>query len=234
MACKSRHDKLPSGESPVRLNEWSAKLDSLEHKRRLLQKKLGDGPVWPPESYFVLATCLSFGLEGIELSEREVLEAMNQGPMQRRFRSRKAQRIRNHLAILHGIEAALRQDSPLKISTVLRWYTMIGSGLSTTELSSQKIQRLEQAVGRINSPQFRLRPAIVDVARLHADLLADPLFPSFNGILSRLLLRYHLGRCGFAFALFDADAPLSELSDPRRLMPHLLRGLERGYDLLLG
>ena len=64
------------------------------------------------------------------------------------------------------------------------------------QLTGNANDRLAALVERMNSPELRLQAGVQQVARLHAQLLADPLVPSFNGILARLLLRYHLGRCG--------------------------------------
>jgi hypothetical protein len=69
---------------------------------------------------------------------------------------------------------------------------------------------------------LRLAAAIPEIASLHVTLLADPLVPSFNGILSRLLLRYHMGRCNLPAVVFDpamdtraasADAMAARLID---------------------
>jgi hypothetical protein len=66
------------------------------------------------------------------------------------------------------------------------------------------------------------------------ELLVDPLFPGFNGILSRLLLRYHLGRCGLPFVIFDNNfAPSAHNSEPH-LTLKLLEAVDETYQALLG
>jgi hypothetical protein len=151
-----------------------------------------------------------------------VAKALAVGSAGRAFRSRSAQRIRNHVAILRSIDQALRIGQPLRSSAVLRWYTSISSGLSTTALDAATMTRLDLAVRRINSPQLRLQPAVQEIATLHASLLADPLVPSFNGILSRLLLHFHLGRCKLSPILFDPTEDPARMADERRLLAILL------------
>jgi len=119
------------------------------------------------------------------------------------LRSRQAQRLRNHAAILHHVETDLRRAQPLTPDGVLRWYTAVSAGLSTTDIDGVAIARLTEVVRRINSPQLRVKPALIEAGQAYVRLLADPLVPSFNGILARLLLRYHLGRCGLPAIVFD-------------------------------
>jgi hypothetical protein len=134
---------------------------------------------------------------------------------------------------LHSIEGTLRNNWPLKSAAVLRWYTSISSGLSTNELGVEKMSRLEQIVRRIDSPQLRLQPSVQEIARTHVELLNDPLFPSFNGILSRLLLRYHLGRCSLPFVIFDEAIPISSLMLEQSLTLSLLASIDESFDSLL-
>jgi hypothetical protein len=142
-------------------------------------------------------------------------------------------RIRNHVAILHRIERGLHRGESLKTAAVVRWYTLIASGLSITSLDEPTMGRLDQLVRRINSPHLRLQPAVQEIARLHVQSLADPLVPGFNGILVRLLLRYHLGRCGLPPVVFhsETDGPL--LTDETTLLARLLELIDESYDLLL-
>ena len=95
------------------------------------------------------------------------------------------------------------------------------------------MDRLDHVVRRINSPQLRLQPALVDIAKLHVMLLRDPLVPSFNGILSRLLLRYHLGRIGLPPVVFDPNEDAPSLLDETMLLARLLELIEQSYDRLL-
>lgn len=237
-AINTRHSAIPRGYDSrmarPTLLDWPAWLALIERKRRLLQRRPAGEPAGLPGQYFVLATYSSFRLDGLAVSEREVVEALSRGRAQRAFRSRAAQRVRNHVAILHSIETSLRLGQALKTTAVVRWYTSISSGLSITGLGDEKLTRLTQVARRINSPQLRLQPALQEIARTHAELLSDPLFPSFNGILSRLLLRYHLGRCGLPFAIFNPDAPpASGPANDNALVLRILTALDETYDLLL-
>jgi hypothetical protein len=230
--------RTPNGQSsggrPASL-DWPAWLQLIERKRRLLTRQQSLTPISPtPIEYLVQATASNFKLDGIALTPQEVTAALERGPAGRKFRSRTAQRIRNHVAILHSIENAIRIGQPLKTSAIIRWYTSISSGLSMTSLGSERMSRLDQIARKINSPQLRLQPAIQDIIRAHRELLIDPAFPSFNGILSRLLLRYHLGRCNLPFVIFDdanvtIPASLSEVG----LTLQLLTAIDRSYEMLL-
>jgi hypothetical protein len=182
----------------------------LERKRRALDRSppgAGNGgaagllPL--PDQYYVRATWSSFRLEGIDVDEDEVREALSQTSAGHTLRSRQCQRLRNHAAILHHIETDLREGVPLSTDGVIRWYTAISAGLSTTSPSQAASGRLDDQVRRINSPQLRLSAAIPEIAGVYVSLLADPLVPSFNGILARLLLRCHLGRCNLPAVVFD-------------------------------
>jgi hypothetical protein len=210
----------------------------IERKRRLLQRTQSVGgapPVEIPDNCYALATYSSFKIEGIAITQEEVVEGLSprRAAAQRKFRSRNVQRIRNHVAILLTIEQALRLGQPLKTSAVLRWYTSISSGLSTTALGAEPMGRLEQFARRINSPQLRLQPALQEIAQTHTELIADPLFPSFNGILARLLLRYHLGRCSLPFVIFDDAISTDVFVRPQSLTLQLLVAIDQSYDLLL-
>lgn len=177
--------------------DWPALVRRLERKRRTLDgdgATNGDSPTPLPENYYARATWASFRLEGLEVSEEELSDALGPGSDRPALRSRQSLRLRNHAAILHRIEGDLAQGLTLTADGVLRWYVGISAGLSTTRLDQATEARLEEVVRRVNSPQLRLQPALQEVAATHVRLLADPLVPSFNGILARLLLRYHLGR----------------------------------------
>ena len=103
---------------------------------------------------------------------------------------------------------------------MLRWYTSISSGLSTSVLSLVNMRRLEQVIDRVNSPQLRLQPALTEIAELHAEILAEPIFPSFNGIIARLLLTAHLARCGLPPVVFDPQRDARQ-TDPAPLLSRL-------------
>ena len=180
--------------------DWPRWLRLVERKRKLTTRTEHHSRALP-DSILQLGTLASFKLEGIELDDATAIAALQPGNQKpgrehNHFRSRLAMRIRNHVAILHRIERGLHHGESLKTAAVVRWYTLISSGLSTTSLDEPTMSRLDQLVRRINSPHLRLQPAVQEIARLHAQSIADPLVPGFNGILARLLLRYHLGRCG--------------------------------------
>jgi hypothetical protein len=213
--------------------EWGSWLRNLERKRRLMVRAEPARPAPLPDAYFALATYASFRLDGIDITEREVIASLSAGHQRQSLRSRAAQRIRNHVSILHHIESSIRLGESLKAPIVMRWYATIGSGLVTAALSDAVIDRLDQVVRRINSPELRLQAALIDIARLHVQLLADPLVPSFNGILARLLLRYHLGRVGLPPVVFDPEADAPALLDETMLLRRLLDLIDASYGLLL-
>src|SRR5258706_1598868 len=219
-----------SHSSPV---DWSAFLRRIERKRRLLGRSPGAEHVPPADDYYVRATYASFRLDGLEVGEAEVREALESGAERPMLRSRQDQRLRGHAAILHHIETDLRKGLPLTADGVMRWYTGISSGLSTTGLNQAATARLDEVVRRINSPQMRIQPAVRDIAGTDRRLLADPLVPAFNGILARLLLRYHLGRCKLPAVVFDAEVD-RRLTSGEGMLRRLVELLERSYDQLLG
>jgi len=228
-----------SGPKPFRLGkvgiriDWVRWLRLIQRKRRMTSRP--DSPrVAPPRAYFTAATLSSFQLEGILLKPTEVTQAVSQGAAGKGFRSRSSQRIRNHVAILRRIEKSLRAGAALTSQSVVRWYTSISCGLSLASLDESNMARLDTVVRRINSPQFRLQPAITEIAHVHAQLNADPLVPSFNGILARLLLQYHLGRCGLPRVLFDAAADSTLLKDEPRLLRRILELVDSAYDMISG
>jgi hypothetical protein len=213
--------------------DWPAWLALIERKRRLLARNQLLNPLPIPPQYFILATYSSFRLDGIDLTEKQVLDACSRAAPGRKLRSRAAQRLRNHSAILHHIENDLRLGQPIKPAAVVRWYTSISSGLSTNALGIEIMTRLEQVARRINAPQLRLQAALQEIVHTHTVLLSDPLFPSFNGILSRLLLRYHLGRCGLPFVVFNPSVRISNVSSEASLTLQVLTAIDESYDLLL-
>jgi hypothetical protein len=213
--------------------DWHRWLRLIQRKRRLLTRGPTPRRKPLPHEYFATATVVSFRLEGIEIDQADVASALATGQAHKAFRSRSSQRIRSHVAILHRIESALQRGTSLRTRAVIRWYTSISGGLSLASLDESTMTRLDNAVHRINSPQFRLQPAITEITHLHAQLLADPLVPSFNGILSRLLLRYHLGRCGLPPVMFDPQSDEKLLNDEPRLLNRVLEMLNGSYDMML-
>jgi hypothetical protein len=201
----------------------------MERKRSLVGRSANHAP---PADYYGRATYSSFRLEGLDVREQEVWEALGPGNGRPMLRSRQAQRMRTHAAILHHIEGDLRSGLPLRSEGVVRWYTGISAGLSTTGLEQATEVRLGDVVRRINSPQMRIRAAIREITVTHAQLIADPLVPAFNGILARLLLRYHLGRCGLPAIIFDpeVDGTARHVEEMELRMVQLLDG---SFDALL-
>jgi len=229
-----------SGKKPFRLGkvgiriDWVRWLRLIQRKRRMASRADSPHAAPPPVQYFAAVTLSSFQLEGIPLNPTEVTQAVSHGAAGKSFRSRSTQRIRNHVAILRRIEKSLRAGATLTSQSVVRWYTSISCGLSSAALDESNMTRLDNVVRRINSPQFRLQPAITEIARVHAQLNADPLVPSFNGILARLLLQYHLGRCGLPRVLFDASVDSTLLADEPRLLKRILELVDSAYDMVTG
>ena len=214
--------------------DWTTWLRVTERKRRLadgLDPRAGRA-FWA--GYYLAATDASFRLDGLILPPGDAAAALAPGgAAARAFRSRQQQRVRNHVAILRHLEHLLRRGATLKSADVVRWYTSVACGLSTTRLDEPTAARLDGLVRQINSPHLRLRPALQEIARLHRQMLADPVVPSFNGILARLLLRYHLGRCGLPPVLFDPGQDAGRMLDESRLLARLLELIHETYTVML-
>ena len=204
--------------------DWPALLRRLERKHRS-----GNLTLTPPDDYYLRATWASFRLEGLDVSLEELQDALAPGADRPALRARQALRLRNHAAILHRIENDLQQGLPLTSDGVLRWYVAISAGLSTTSLDQPTEARLEEVVRRVNSPQLRLQPALQEATATHLRLLADPLVPSFNGILARLLLRYHLGRCKLPAVVWDPAVDARQ-RDAQSMLRRLVELLDESYD----
>jgi hypothetical protein len=181
-------------------------------------------------AYLQKATCVSFQMDGVPLSPGEFDAAMSHGAAARACRTRSAQRARNHVAILRRVESLLRRGQPLEPGDVIRWYTSIACGLSAGGLSAETLGRIDRIVSAVNSPRLRFWPAVQEVAALHVNLLSDPFVPGFNGIVARLLLRYHMGRCGLPPVLFDPSTDALRLAAVSTLEPRLLELIVQSYD----
>lgn len=209
----------------------SPDLRRLERKRRLASR-IPKG--WHlPADFLLRFTECSFRLENLSISPPDAQFALSRSADRRGLRPPQILRIRNHLAILRWIERAVLHRLELKLPAVLRWYTSISCGLSIATVDLSRVDRLEQAIRRINSPQLRLLPAMQEIAATHVQLLADPIFPGFNGILARLLLQYHLGRCQLPPVVLDPETDRPCLRSPTTLLPRLAELIERSYDALL-
>jgi hypothetical protein len=212
--------------------DWSPWLRRLAPKRRSFDRAM----LWelPRQRRALLAqlTCRSFQLDGHAVTEPMMLQAISPGAQRRELRSRLTQRLRNHLAILQQIELDLHHRKPLRPPAVVRWYTSVSSGLSSAALGDGAHRRLEDLLRRINAGQLRLAPAIQECARLHLQLLSDPLVPSFNRILARLLLHFHLGRCNLPPVSFAADDAHVDQLGEARFAVRLLQLADAAYDTL--
>ena len=207
---------------------------ALERKKRLFDRL----PPLPPRDgpfpgYFERATLVSFRLDGLQVNNAEVTHALARGAAGRACRSRSAQRVRNHVAVLRHVEALLRRGHPLQPAHVIRWYTSVACGLSSGRIDGQTAARIDQIASTMNSPHLRLWPAVQEIAGLHVRLLADPFVPGFNGILARVLLRYHLGRCGLPPVVFDPDADAPRMTSETALLPRLLDLILESYQLAI-
>ena len=202
---------------------------SIERRRRALAASTSPDrrPGWPPWLAWE-ATRASFGLDGIAVTDADKADALTPG---RPLRSRRARRLRHHLAIVRCVD---RRRCPLDTDSVVRWYTSIADGLSCPAFADDARDRLTAAIRRINSPQMRLQPAVLEIARLHAELLAGPPFPGFNGILARLLLHAHLANCGLPPVVFDPATDLWKTPTPVVVANRLLELIDRTLERLSG
>jgi hypothetical protein len=219
--------------------DWPSLLRRVERKRRLAARSQRGATADPTVDYYARATYVSFVLDGLDVDESDVRDALGHGSqaavaVRPLLRSRQDQRLRNHAAILHHVENNVRQGVPLTMDNALRWYTAISAGLSTTDLSQVNNGRLDEVVRRVNSPQSRLQAALRDIAATHANLLSDPLVPGFNGILARLLLRYHLGRTRLPAVMFDPAVDRRPPADASGMTRRLIELLDQSYDAILG
>jgi hypothetical protein len=203
-----------------------------EAARALLRARSGAGArehSGPGDDYFERATCVSFQMDGMPLTVAEYRAALTSRGNGRACRSRSAQRARNHVAILRGIESLLWHGRPIQPRDVVRWYTLIACGLSAGAIGGPAETRIARIVSSVNSPRLRFWPAVQEVAALHVDLVTDPFVPGFNGILSRLLLRYHMGRCGLPPVVFDPVRDVESLTSVSKLEPRLLELIVECY-----
>jgi hypothetical protein len=211
--------------------DWAKWLVLIERKRRVLVRLNRRKPSMDYLlRYVAQATLSSLRLEKIIVQPAQIEEALSHASGRRPVRSRMAQRIRNHAAILLCVESLVRNAKTLTSRMVVRWYTSISSGLSTTALDDSSINRLESVVRRINSPQLRLQAALSEVARLHVQLLSDPFVPSFNGILARLLLQCHIGRCGLPAVVLDSQMDTKIFESENGMLNAILHAVDASFD----
>jgi hypothetical protein len=210
--------------SPGQDHRRAAALRRVERQRRVAQR--ARRLVLPTEALGRI-THSSFRLENLSITERDVGEALARGAGRRALRPPQLLRIRNHVAILRHIQKIARHGEPLKLPVVVRWYTSFSCGLSMG-VDLARVDRIEHYLRRINSPQLRIQHAIADVAQVHVQLTSDPIFPGFNGILARLLLQYHLARCGLPLVMF-----VNGQSGRTSFEEALLEMVSAAYELLL-
>lgn len=213
--------------SEIDWEKWTRHIES--RRRRLAKTHPFDGPL-TARAFLAEATHSSFKLEGLDVSEKDIAAALATGVKRRVVRSRQAQRVRNHVAVLREIDAQVLTGAALVPDAFVRWYASVSCGLCPADLSEASRLRLIGHIHRINFPELRLAGAIQEIVRLHRQLLVDPLVPSFNGILSRLLLRYHLGRCGLPPIIFHPDTPITALTQEKILLPLLMELVDDSYD----
>ena len=206
-----------------------AALRRVERKRRHVQRTYPRGVIVPTE-WLARITYSSFKLENLSITERDVAEALSSGAGRRALRPPQLLRIRNHVAILRHVQRSAARGGPLKLSMVVRWYTSISCGLSMG-VDLARVGRIEQYLRRINSPQLRLQQAIADVSQVYTQLTVDPIFPGFNGILARLLLQYHLARCGLPLVVLDGDVKGCDAEDA--LQGRIMGMVSDAYEVLL-
>ena len=197
--------------------------------RDLLRRRTAPRPHPVPAGYFERATCVSFRMDGLPLSEADFRAALERVGT-RGCRTRAAQRVRNHVAVLRRIETLLARAQPLHTADVVRWYTSVACGLSAGGIADAAVDRIERIVSAVNSPRLRFLPAVKEVAALHVALLADPFVPGFNGILTRLLLRYHMGRCRLPPVVFDPETDPPLFIHAGKLEARLLELIARSFD----
>ena len=169
-----------------------------------------------PRPFLVDATHASFAIEGIRASLEQVARAVGHQQRVRAFRSPLTHRIRAHAAILRCCERLIASERPLRLDHVVRWYTGLSAGVTSTPIESADVRaRVECVVIRLNAPTSRLANAIGEAVALYHDLLRDPVVPGYNGIVARLMLNLQLGRSGLLPVIVDpagddgdADAPL--------------------------
>src|SRR5438067_7473165 len=91
--------RLPKGMAASEIN-WDAWSRHIESKRRRLGKVESTTRPFSSRAYLAEITYISFRLDGLDVSEAQVHDALATGRDRRTVRSRQAQRIRNHVALL--------------------------------------------------------------------------------------------------------------------------------------
>jgi hypothetical protein len=61
-------------------------------------------------------------------------------------------------------------------------------------------------------------------------LLSDPFVPSFNGILARLLLQCHIGRCGLPVVVLDPQTDARVFESENSVLNAILHAVDASFD----
>jgi hypothetical protein len=149
-----------------------------------------------PRPFLVDATSASFRIDGIPVTVGQVTRALGHRQSVRAFRSSLSHRLRMHAAILCGLERLLANDAPLQSGHLMSWYAGLSAGHGTAVGVAEDARRAAAIVARVNAPTPRLAAAIPEVVALYTEVIGNPIVPSYNGIVARLLMHVHLGRCG--------------------------------------
>ena len=180
-----------------------------------------------PRPFLVDATSASFRIDGIPVTIEQVTRALGHQQSVRAFRSPLSIRLRAHAAILRCVERIVAADRPLRPANLYRWYAGLSAGLGVGRADDAR--RAADVVARANLPTVRLSTALADILELYDDVMKNPIVPSYNGIIARLLLNLHLGRCGLLPVIVE---PGEETFARGRLDERtLLNLLARRYEL---
>lgn len=182
-----------------------------------------------PLPFVADATSASFHIDGIAVTLDQVTRALGHRQSVRAFRSPTSHRLRVHAAMLRCCERMILQRRPLRGIQLYRWYAGLSAGLGVARGSPDQSRRFEDVVARVNFSTPSLSFAVGQSVTLYNELLAEPIVPSYNGILARLLLNLHLGRSGLLPVIIEpaGDEPAVQRLDE----PTLLRLLLRRYEL---
>lgn len=182
-----------------------------------------------PRPFLVDATSASFRIDGIPVTVEQVTRALGHQQAVRAFRSPLSNRLRAHAAILRCIERIVAADKPLRATHLYRWYAGLSAGLSAGAGIGDDAGRASEVVARANLPTSRLSTALADVLQLYDDIMSRPIVPSYNGIIARLVLNLHLGRCGLLPVIVEpGEESFARGQLDERTLLHLLA---RRYEL---
>ena len=227
---------VPPSAIDLRLQR-SINWDKAKNRCEAYRRKLDDldpfQSVLTSHCFLADATRSSFGLDGMEISANDAIVALDSLSAHKTIRSRMMQRIRNHVAALRTVDARVHHKQQLTTANFMRWYISFGCGLCPSTPDPSGIARIEHQIQQIISPELRFKAAIQQIVKLQITRTVDPLVPSFNGILSRLLLRYHIGRCGLPPIVFPEGTTEKMLTSERKLTNLILECVDSSYAMLI-